>query len=205
MIFLRRPVLIQAWCVALTLVMPASAQQSSGIAGVVRDTTGAVLPGVTVEATSPALIEKVRTAVTDSDGRYNLVNLVPGAYTVTFTLGGFSTFRAEAIELMAGFTATVNADMRVGALEETITVTGASPLVDTQNVRQQQVVSDDLLKALPSATMTMADIGAITPGLTGTINVGGVGGAYSMSVICVNVTSALTSPGTSPVPLKSSH
>src|SRR5262249_250983 len=94
---------------------------------------------------------------------------------------GFSTFRAEAIELIAGFTATVNADMRVGALEETITVTGGSPLVDTQNVRQQQVVSADLLKALPSATMTMADIGAITPGRTGTVNGGGVGGAYSMS------------------------
>src|SRR5712691_11829570 len=81
------------------------AQQSpSGIAGVVKDTSGAVLPGVTVEAASPALIEKVRTVVTDGEGRYNVVDLRPGAYTVTFTLSGFNTFRREGIELSAGFT-----------------------------------------------------------------------------------------------------
>ena len=113
---------------ALTALAPsASAQQASGIAGLVRDTSGAVLPGVTVEAASPALIEKVRSVVTDGEGRYNIVDLRPGTYTVTFTLPGFSTFRREGIELTAGFTATVNADMRVGALEETVTVTGAEP------------------------------------------------------------------------------
>jgi hypothetical protein len=103
------------------------AQQASGIAGVVRDTSGAVLPGVTVEASSPALIEKVRTVVTDGEGRYNIVDLRLGTYTVTFGLPGFSTVRREGIELTAGFTATVNAEMRVGALAETVTVTGASP------------------------------------------------------------------------------
>jgi hypothetical protein len=113
----------------------ASAQENSGIAGVARDTSGGVLPGVTVEAASPALIERVRTVVTDGEGRYNIVDLRPGAYTVTFSLGGFSTVKREGIELSAGFTATVNADLQVGTLAETVTVTGATPLVDTQNVR----------------------------------------------------------------------
>ena len=94
----------------------ASAQSNATIAGVVKDSSGAVLPGVTVEAASPALIEKVRTAVTDGAGQYKIVNLVPGVYTVTFTLTGFNTVKREGIELTAAFTATVNADMRVGSL-----------------------------------------------------------------------------------------
>ena len=102
-----------------TLLIPraALAQQAtaSGIAGVVKDASGAVLPGVTVEAASPALIERVRSVVTDSEGRYNIVDLRPGSYTVTFTLTGFSTFKRDGIELPSGFTATVNADMQVGA------------------------------------------------------------------------------------------
>src|SRR3954465_3517145 len=102
------------------LVVPVSAFAQATIAGVVRDSSGAVLPGVTVEAASPALIEKLRTAVTDGEGRYNIVDLRPGAYTVTFTLAGFNTFRREGIELTANTTATVNGDLRVGALEETI-------------------------------------------------------------------------------------
>ena len=104
---------------ALLVPRAASAQQAtaSGIAGVVKDTSGAVLPGVTVEAASPALIEKVRSVVTDGEGRYNIVDLRPGTYTVTFTLAGFSTFRRDGIELPSGFTATVNAEMQVGALD----------------------------------------------------------------------------------------
>src|SRR5213083_293229 len=132
-----------------TLLVPLSAAaqqaQASGIAGVVRDTSGAVLPGVTVEAASPALIEKVRTVVTDGEGRYNIVDLRPGTYGVTFTLAGFRAVKREGIALTSGFTATVNADLQVGALEETITVTQEAPLVDTQNVRRQTVVSNELL------------------------------------------------------------
>jgi len=109
----------------------ALAQQASGIAGVVRDASGAVLPGVTVEAASPELIEKVRTAVTDGEGRYNIIHLRPGTYSVTFALRGFTTVKREGIELPVGFTATVNADLKVAAIEETITVTGETPLVDT--------------------------------------------------------------------------
>jgi hypothetical protein len=158
----------------------ASAQQASasGIAGVVRDTSGAVLPGVTVEASSPALIEKTRTVVTDSEGRYNIIDLRPGVYQVTFSLSGFNVFRRDGIELTSGFTATVNADMQVGALTETITVTGESPLVDTRNARKQITVTDDLLNVLPSSVKNLNNLVTLTPGFRG--NEGfDVTGAYS--------------------------
>jgi hypothetical protein len=122
------------------------AQGASGIAGVVRDTTCAVLPGVTVEASSPALIEKVRSVVTDDQGLYKIVELRPGTYTVTFTLTGFSTVKREGLELTTGVTATVNADLRVGGLAETITVSGQSPMVDVQNVVQQRVITTAVLE-----------------------------------------------------------
>jgi hypothetical protein len=127
-----------------------TAATSGSIAGVVRDTSGAVLPGVTVEAASPALIEKVRSVVTDDQGVYRIVDVRPGVYAVTFTLPGFATVKREGLELTTGFTATVNAELRVGAIEETVTVTGASPVVDIQNVRQQNVLSRETLDTLPS-------------------------------------------------------
>src|ERR1700745_3678778 len=105
----------------------ASAQGTSAIAGVVRDTTGAVLPGVTVEASSPALIEKTRSVVTDASGQYKLENLRPGTYTVTFSLAGFASIKREGLELSGAFVASVNADMKVGSVSETITVTGETP------------------------------------------------------------------------------
>src|ERR1700730_9290148 len=156
----------------------AMAQSSGEIAGVVRDSSGAVLPGVTVEAASPALIEKVRTVITDDQGQYRLIELRPGDYVVTFTLAGFSTVRREGIHLTAGFTAPVNAELRVGSLEETVTVTGASPLVDTQDVRQQTVVSNDLLAALPTSSKSLATLIALTPGMSGAPDVGGASGIY---------------------------
>src|SRR3989338_1570569 len=134
------------------LFLPATlwAHAATGsIAGVVRDTSGAVLPGVTVEAASPALIEKARAAVTDAAGAYRLVELRPGTYTVTFSLPGFATVRREGIELTSSFTAAVNADLKVGAVEETVTVTGESPVVDLSSARQQTTVSRDVLDAIP--------------------------------------------------------
>ena len=162
------------------------AQQGSGIAGIVQDPSGAVLPGVTVEAASPVLIEKTRAVVTDGQGRYSIIDLRRGTYAVTFSLPGFSTVVREGIELTAGFTATVNVEMRVGALEETVTVTGASPLVDVQNVRQQQVVSSDLLDSLPSSSKNLATLQNVIIGMSNSAalsatNVGGTRGDYRMS------------------------
>ena len=134
------------------LMLPAAwAQTASGtIAGTVRDASGALIPGVTVEASSPALIEKVRSAVTDSQGLYRIVDLRPGTYTVAFTLAGFATFKRDGIELTTGFIAQVNADMKVGALEETITVSGEAPVVDIQSVRQQTTLARETLDAIPT-------------------------------------------------------
>ena len=164
--------------IAVGLLPSTSAAQTTGIAGVVRDTSGGVLPGVTVEASSPALIEKVRTASTDSQGRYNIVDLRPGVYTVTFTLTGFSTIKREGIEIEAQFTANVNADLRVGALEETITVSGATPVVDTQNVIKRQVVQKETIDAMPTSK-NWSTIGIMTIGVFSNQNdVGGSAGEH---------------------------
>jgi hypothetical protein len=144
--------------------MAASSQTTSAIAGVVKDSTGAVLPGVTVEATSPALIEKSRTVVTDGGGQYNIVDLRPGTYTVLFTLTGFTAVRREGIEISGGFTATINTDMPVGTVEETLTVSGQAPLVDARNVRQQRVIDQSVLDSLPMGQRTIQSYGNITPG-----------------------------------------
>ncbi|HET9831538.1 MAG TPA: TonB-dependent receptor, partial [Vicinamibacterales bacterium] len=149
--------------------------QSGSIAGVVKDATGAVLPGVTVEASSPALIEKTRSVVTDGSGAYKIIDLRPGTYTVTFTLTGFGSVKREGIELTAAFTANVNADLKVGAVEETITVSGASPIVDTQNVVQKQTSTREVMDALPT-DRNFVSFAAMTPGVfvTGVSqNVGG--------------------------------
>jgi hypothetical protein len=160
----------------LLLVPSAWAQQASGIAGVVKDTSGAVLPGVTVEASSPALIERVRAVVTSGEGRYNIIDLRPGTYVVTFSLPGFNTARREGIVLTSSFTATVNADMQVGAVEETVTVTGEAPLVDTTNVKQQKILAGSVLTALPTGDRTIASLTILIPGLSGgTTDVGGLG------------------------------
>jgi len=141
----------------------ASAQGTSAIAGVVRDSSGAVLPGVTVEASSPALIEKLRTVVTDSEGQYKILDLPGGVYTVTFSLIGFSTVKREGLQLTANFTANVVAEMRVGQLEETITVLGESPVVDVQTTAQHKVVSRELLYSLP-LTKEMGGFAKVTVG-----------------------------------------
>jgi hypothetical protein len=114
----------------LALVPAAASAQTSAISGTVKDISGAILPGVTVEAASPALIEKMRTAITDSNGQYKIEALRPGVYSLTFILPGFSVVKRENVELTSDFTATINADMKVGAIEETITVSAESPVVD---------------------------------------------------------------------------
>ena len=174
-------------CIALlaALLLPslAAAQAAGGIAGVVKDTSGAVMPGVTVTASSPALIERLRSVVTDSEGQYKIIDLRPGTYAVTFMLVGFSTVKREGIELSAGFTATVNGELKVGALEETVTVTGQSPIVDTQNVTQQRVIQMQVIQALPN---TGTNFAALTPGATRNTDVGGSSGADTGATFAIH-------------------
>src|SRR5215468_6657067 len=150
---------------ACLVLLPTLAFAQASITGVVKDTSGAVLPGVTVEVASPALIEKTRSAVSDGSGQYRIVDLRPGSYSVSFTLTGFSTVKREGIELTGSFVATVNADMKVGAVEETITVSGATPIVDVQNVRRQTTLSNEVLTTVPTAR-SWAATAVLIPGIT---------------------------------------
>ena len=172
---------------AMLLVSPGRAlAQDSAIAGTVTDDTGGVLPGVTVEVTSPALIEGNRTVTTDAQGRYNVAQLRPGTYAVSFTLSGFRIVRREGITLTQGFTAPVNVQLAVGSLEETVTVTGASPTVDVQNVRAQNVMTREVLDQLPNA-QTLASFSALTLGVVmggaSTQDVGGSAGEQGTTTV----------------------
>ena len=151
------------------VLLPSVAYAQASIAGVVKDPTGAVLPGVTVEAASPVLIEKVRSAVTDGNGRFQIVDLRPGAYTITFSLPGFNTFKRDGVNLTGSAAASVDAELRVGSLEETVTVTGEAPVVDTHSLTKQQVLSADLVDALPSARNYLT-LGRMVAGTTASGN-----------------------------------
>jgi hypothetical protein len=166
--------------VLVLLLMPALASAQSAITGLVRDTSGAVLPGVTVEAASPVLIEKARAAVTDEQGRFTIVDLRPGTYTVTVALAGFNTFKTEGLELPANFTATVNAELRVGAIEESVTVTSAAPVVDVQSTQRTQVLNRDMLDAVPTAR-NYSGLAALMPGVRQSAS--DVGGSQQMEQI----------------------
>jgi hypothetical protein len=169
------------WSAAVVLTcfiaIPALAHAQASIAGTVRDASGGVLPGVTVEASSPALIERVRTAVTDANGQYRVVDLRPGIYRVTFTLQGFSVVVWEGIELSGAFTANVNADLRVGGLEETITVTGETPVVDVQNAGRRSSIDNEVISEIPSARLYHSIV-QLVPGVvtSGPPDVGGADG-----------------------------
>ena len=148
----------------VVLLLPATVCAQASLTGTVRDASGGVLPGVTVEASSPALIEKVRSAVTDGTGQYRIVDLRPGTYSLTFTLPGFVTVKRDGIELTGSQTLTIPADMRVGGVEETITVTGESPVVDVQSARREIVLDDSTIQTLPATRAAGALLNA-TPGL----------------------------------------
>jgi hypothetical protein len=163
------------FAVACRMFLPAAAFAQGSVTGAVRDATGALLPGVTVEASSPALIEKVRSVVTDGTGQYRIVDLRPGTYTVTFTLYGFSPFKREGIQLTGSFTATVDADLKVGSVAETVTVTGESPIVDVQSTVQERVMAKDVIDSIPVGR-GQADLAVLVPGMTsGAQDVGGQG------------------------------
>ena len=155
--------------VALMALLPSLAHAQSSITGTIRDASGAVLPGVTVEAASPVLIEKVRTTVSDGTGGYRLTELLPGTYSLTFTLPGFATVKRDGVEITGAGVITLNTDMRVGELQETITVTGETPIVDVQSTRRQQVIDDSTLNALP-ATRGYNALVFLVPSVTGGSN-----------------------------------
>ena len=137
--------------VALLVFAPSAAHAQASITGIVKDTSGAVMPGVTVEASSPALIEKVRTAVTDGTGQYRIVDLRTGTYTVSFNVTGFNTVKRDGIELTGTFTATVNAEMKIGTISETITIVDEAPIVDVQSATRQMNINGDVVSAIPSS------------------------------------------------------
>ena len=158
---------VSLFCLAALVLAPslALAQDEAGIGGTVEDNTGGILPGVTVEARSPALIEQVRTVFTDGSGIYRVTNLPSGTYSVTFTLPGFSTIVREGIVLRGAFVADVDAQMSVGGVEETVTVAGVAPLVDVKTTRQQSVMPAERVNVLPGAAGIFT-AAAYVPGTT---------------------------------------
>jgi len=168
-----RTLATRALVVILFLGAARTVMAQSAIAGIVRDTSGAVLPGVTVETSSPALIEKTKAGVTNAEGQYRIIDLRPGTYTVTFTLTGFTTVVRNGIVLEANFTAPVNAEMSVGAVAETVTVTGESPVVDVQTSQRRHVVTQEMLESVPTGRNFQL-FANLTPAVsTGNFDVGG--------------------------------
>src|SRR3954467_555460 len=199
--------LVFALLVLSAMPVPAFAQAT--LSGVVKDASGGVLPGTTVEASSPALIEKTRVAVSDARGQYRLTELPPGVYAVTFSLTGFSTVRREAVEVTGAGVITINADMKVGSVSETITVTGETPVVDVQSATRREVLSTDVIKTLPvtrSYDSILTAVPSVTGGnldvtLTPTMRIftahGGRGNEGNMSLDGLNVGAAFNGGGVS--------
>src|SRR6188508_1144847 len=162
---------------ALVCLAPATAWAQTTLAGAVRDNTGAVLPGVTVEAASPALIEKVRTAITDGAGRYRIENLQPG--TVTFSLAGFATVRREGQIVSGSGVITADAELRVGGVQETITVIGETPVVDVQSTKREVTIDNETMRALPSVRSYSYLLNTV-PGVTSNNNNVNIGPVFAL-------------------------
>ena len=170
---MRRFVAVGIVALSCSLLFAQPARAQSGIVGVVMDSSGAVLPGVTIEVSSSALIEGTRTTASDGRGRYQFGDLRPGVYSVTFSLTGFTKLKRDNIELPTAFIATLNVQLQVGVIEETTTVTGASPVVDTHASVGQSVISHEMLEALPTGRQVFS-VAELIPGVTtGTPDVGG--------------------------------
>ena len=184
-----RVVAVLTFCVSLiagTTSALAQGTSAAGIAGVAKDASGGVLPGVSVEVSSPALIEKVRTTVTDERGQYQITELRPGTYTVTFTLSGFATLVKDGLQLTSSFTATVNAELKVGELSETLTVSGQSPLVDVTKVTQQKVITTEELSIIPTAKSTLSLI-ALMPAAAAPPSAQDVGGSRGEASVRMSI------------------
>jgi hypothetical protein len=191
------------------LMFPASAYAQATLAGIVRDSSGAVLPGVTVEASSPALIEKTRSAVTDGTGQYRVTDLPPGLYAINFTLSGFNAVKRDAVEVSGAGVITINVELKVGSFSETITVTGETPIVDVQSATRQEVLTNDIVKTLPvtrSYDSLLTAVPAVNGGsldvaLTPTMRIftshGGRGNEGNVQVDGLNVGAAFNGGGVS--------
>jgi Carboxypeptidase regulatory-like domain len=160
---------------AVAVLIPSIGSAQATLAGVVKDSSGAVLPGVTVETSSPVLIEKTRTATTDGTGQYQIVDLRPGSYEITFSLSGFRSVTREGVDISGAGVITINADLSVGPLNETLTVRGETPVVDVHSVRRQAVLENRVVTTLPAARLYGAVVAAI-PSLQG------AGGSAPLSV-----------------------
>ena len=176
---MKKPALRALIAAALFLLPHAAFAQSGQISGIARDVSGAALPGVTVEVSGPQLIERVRSAQTDSNGRYQITSLPVGTYKVTFTLQGFSVISRDNVQVATDFTANVNADLKVGDIKETVDVTAEAPTVDVANARQQQTFRGEELRDLPTSR-NVPSLMALVPGIAssgfnGNICNGGVG------------------------------
>src|SRR5688572_26287652 len=150
---------------AMVWLLPSAVFAQASLTGTVRDSSGSVLPGVTVEAASPALTEKTRTVVTDSNGVYRIIELNPGTYSVTYSLPGFGTVKRDGIQLAGTQVVTIPIDLRVGDLQETITVTGETPVVDVQSVRREVVLDAETIQTIP-ATRAVGSLLNAMPGVT---------------------------------------
>src|SRR5688572_8039535 len=181
---------LKCFALVAVLLLPATVFAQASLTGTVRDASGGVLPGVTVEAASPALIEKVRTAVSDGSGQYRIVDLQPGTYSLTFTLPGFNVVRREDIQLTGNQTLTIPVELRVGGLQETITVTGESPVVDVTNATRQLVMTDETIQTIPATRAAGALLNA-TPGIV----VGDAGAALSPTMTAFNARSSTINSG----------
>ena len=179
--------------IALIVSVPMPAFAQATLAGLVRDTSGAVLPGVTVEASSPVLIEKVRSGVTDGTGRYTIPDLRPGTYRLSFSLTGFKTVVRDGVVLSGTSVLSVNADLEVGGLQETITVSGETPAVDLQSTTRQAVMDQEIVSAVPSSR-TPFTVGVLIPGVRkGAFTGQDVGGSVVQEVASLEANGGRTS------------
>src|SRR5262245_43410317 len=178
---------------ALIASAPMTAFAQATLSGLVRDTSGAVLPGVTVEASSPVLIEKVRSGITDGTGRYTIPDLRPGTYRLSFSLTGFKTVVRDRVELSGTAVFGVNADLEVGGVQETITVSGETPAVDLQSTTRQAVMNQEIVSAVPSSR-TPFTVGVLIPGVRkGAFTGQDVGGSVVQEVASLEANGGRTS------------
>jgi len=168
-----RRILVLASLALLMAAPLAHAQTTGSITGTVTDTSGALLPGVTITLTSDRLIGGPQNQISDSNGAYRFDRLVPGSYNVKFELQGFRTVDRPDVRINAAFVATINGKMEVGAVSETITVTGESPTVDVRSNVQQTVMSQEILEGIPTGRDPWS-LAKLIPGVqVATYDVGG--------------------------------